>query len=366
MSNPVRYLECSLRVPYSGTMISPTDSVTRIIRLILLGSILIAEVAFVSPRFFTLPEERPGCDVPLKWKLGDVDSRFPVDRRTFLRTVFEAETVWENRLGKRLFEYDPQSDFVVTTEFDERQIMTYDSRKLKESIARYEDVSEDLKARYERLRTAFTRDSSELTARIDTFQKTLAAYNADVAEANRSGGASPDEYDSLEKRRKAIEKERDAIEKESARIDAVAAEVNAAAADFNAKTSDIQGDVAEYREKYGTPEPFIEGLYDPEERSITIYQFETVQDLRLVLAHELGHALGIDDHVSDDPQAIMYPMMGGQDTTHPAPTYGDIAALEAVCPPRTETLRDRVVRYLVTSPAADIRLTSFLALFRAK
>ncbi len=42
-------------------------------------------------------------------------------------------------------------------------------------------------------------------------------------------------------------------------------------------------------------------------RPFAIYEFSSKDDLRLTLAHEFGHALGLAHH--DDPYALMHPML---------------------------------------------------------
>ncbi|KKP81160.1 MAG: Peptidase M10A and M12B matrixin and adamalysin, partial [Parcubacteria group bacterium GW2011_GWB1_35_5] len=86
-------------------------------------------------------------------------------------------------------------------------------------------------------------------------------------------------------------------------------------------------------EKYNTVgasrgESFEEGVYIQEglSRQIDIYEFSNRDKLVRVLAHELGHALGLD-HV-DDTKAIMYEFNQGNNK---ALTKADLAELQIKC-----------------------------------
>jgi predicted Zn-dependent protease len=94
---------------------------------------------------------------------------------------------------------------------------------------------------------------------------------------------------------------------------------NSAVNDFNA-TRDSQEEV------------FDQGLYTGE--NITIYQYNDYNHLVLVLAHELGHALGID-HL-EDPSALMHYLLEKQDVNNITLTENDKQAIENICQKATK------------------------------
>ena len=85
--------------------------------------------------------------------------------------------------------------------------------------------------------------------------------------------------------------------------------------------------VQSYNALYGEHRRFHKGEYNGKE--ITIYQYQDLDDLILILAHELGHALGLA-HV-DDPKAVMHEILGDQDLDTLTLTSADVRALRTVC-----------------------------------
>ena len=68
---------------------------------------------------------------------------------------------------------------------------------------------------------------------------------------------------------------------------------------------------------------FDKGIFNG--KQIVIYEFSSIEDLRLTLAHEFGHALGLGHH--DDPYGLMYPIMQKQNLDNFALTSADFDLL---------------------------------------
>jgi hypothetical protein len=328
--------------------------------IIIFGGVIISVAFFVFPDLFDISPDRPGCDTPIHWSLGEIDSRFPLDAKQFRQTVFEAEKIWENALGKDIFIFDPQSSFQIKTEFDQRQQMSFEAQDLEKNISAYEKESSLLEKNYQTLKSNYEQQMKQFETLKKEFDKKLEQYNKDVADWNSGNQTSTKDYENLQETEKELRDLQEKLQTKSAQVNKTADELNSLAQKINTKIATVNEAVETFREKYGAPQPFVQGLYYPPLDNITIFEFKGKEDLRLVLAHELGHALGINDHIQDNPSSLMYYLMDQQDIENPSLTQQDIQAYSAAYPPISLSSLEKIKEYLITTQWKEMKLSEII------
>ena len=124
-----------------------------------------------------------------------------------------------------------------------------------------------------------------------------------------------------------MEQEKSSLDAQRTVLNQTAADLNALGNRINAIATELNIDVDIHNQRFGEAREFDQGDYF--DSRINIYQFEGISDLRLVLAHELGHALSIN-HV-ENPKSIMYYLMEKQDLGNPVLSREDREAFVIRC-----------------------------------
>lgn len=242
------------------------------------------------------------CDSPIHYRVDNVDSRFGVSKTVFENDISGAAQIWDKVEGKDLFIYDPKGELSINLTYDERQALNNQINQIQNQLSNQQSTLKPELQQYQQ-------ESASFSQKVQQFKQEVDYWNS-------RGGAPPDEYQKLQQEQSDLKAEAD-------RLDQMARELNLTADQYNANVDKYNQTVGEFNQALQLkPE---EGLYDGPNDRIDIYFNNSQSELTHTLAHELGHALGMDHN--QNAKSIMYPYS----TQYVVPSPDDIASLQDVC-----------------------------------
>lgn len=290
----------------------------------------IAGAALVWSRPDLVAQIFPPCRTPIRYSIGSFDERFGISESEFLAAIFEAEALWEKAIGKELFAYEPGSGRLgVNLVFDERQETTQELDNIEDTVEAKEASYKTIRSTYEAAKARYDIAESSYDTRVEAFNRKNDAYGARVDSWNAGPRTSRSELAAIEAERNAIEAEFEALKREEESLNAAGRELNRLIDQLNAAADTLNTEVSRYNAAGASRgDTFTGGTYTESgwERSINIYEFSSKPKLVRVLAHELGHSLGLEHTI--ETGSVMYHLNEGEALKL---SSADIEAVKELC-----------------------------------
>lgn len=261
----------------------------------------------------TVESDLGACNEPLSYRIGEIDSRFGISEEEVKEAMQMAVSLWSDAIDRPVAFYTEDGNIDVRFVYDERQEVVVGEMRFREQIESEQIRTDQIQREYETRRDRFEQKSSEYERLASTTRNELNELNRWVREKNQNGGMTVAEEQLFLERKEEVESMQQRVLDERNELDQLADEINSYVDRLNNRIEESNELVDRYNEEYSGESRFTKATYRNTESGgmITVNQYLSKRDLYMVLAHELGHALGLVH--GNDPASVMYSQMGNQE-----------------------------------------------------
>lgn len=282
-------------------------------------------------QFTDEPRLESACADPLTFRVGDIDERFSIKKNEVAQLMQEVAEIWSDAADTTVIEYDEEGDIFVNLVYAEEQQLSDRERQHRDRLEHEEFSITVLENEYKRLNREYESEVEQYDEDSKELQQSIDRLNMWVRQKNEQGGFTEQDMQQFTRRKAETDQAKLNLAQQERTLKRKASELNEKITFLNQKVESKNRLVDEYNRQFPGVRKFTQGAYEwtNNSRTINIFHFLDKNELRLVIAHEMGHALGIG-HVSN-PESVMHELMESQDQRALELTEEDIQALQSVC-----------------------------------
>jgi predicted Zn-dependent protease len=270
------------------------------------------------------------CQEPLTYRFGDIDPRFDIPQEELKHLMKEVETLWASAMKQQLLEYDKDGQVVINLVYSEDQQRTEDERRLYKRIQLKKGQVNVLEQEYAHQKKRFEQNQELFSRTLSNFNQQVKKYN-DWQKRMKTRSIPFDIRQKFKQLERKINQLKVEVERRKENLEFERQKTNNKLRQLNRFIDQQNKLISQYNMRFGVAKKFNQGQYvkKGQDEQINIYQFANLAELKTVLAHETGHALGLS-HVNN-PEAIMNALMDKQNIFNLSLTNEDITAIKNKC-----------------------------------
>ncbi|MEX1212548.1 MAG: matrixin family metalloprotease [Balneolaceae bacterium] len=291
-----------------------------------------SDVSLRSTESNSSSREGNTCRFEILWKFGEIDKRFGLSPTDIDRAMNRVQELWGGAIDEFHLTRTEDRGIEIDFHYDERQELIDGESVFRDRLREQEIRIEQHQRIYEEKHHAFEQANQALLKRSQEFQRDLDALNTWVREMNDGGRFTDEQIARYEREREQIEQRQRTGLATQSELQMLARDSNQAMADVNEAIDRWNEMIDQYNEIFAGQRLVTSGHYQRTNGrdTITIYQFQGETGLQRVLAHEIGHAIGLS-HIAN-PEAIMFEIVSGHVTPFQLRlTADDRNALHQLC-----------------------------------
>lgn len=266
---------------------------------------------------------------PLKYRIAFIDPRFQLTREKLVEISQQAAEIWHKETGKTYFIYDSEAQLAINLIYDDHQLVKDEQQNNLDALLQKQEAwhikNEEIvlnKQEIAQLSTDLNKKKANLKADFEQYQQDVTRFN--------QGEQQYSSTNNLKEWQKQLKQKSEDLQNESNNLNLKIQSLNLKIKELNREQSDLSALKTQFKlEQKTSIQPFHKGLFS--QNQIQIYGYASLNDLRLTLAHELGHALGLK-HTSN-PKSLMYPYLKEQDIHNFKLTDSDLDLLGSIYRP---------------------------------